>query len=228
MPKDVVEVELKIKTKWGKFTLHTYHHTRTEKYSPWKKVSHCRIHLRRIQSCHERTKEPHVRDCSTDSGTFITSGQGMGYPPKIFYADSDLDVEIHPHIPNLQEYCMTCVSKKTRCTCKPMSDWSADLIDSTQPDCPNNNSNNNKNDREDRQDHPLSSDWSDQENIWSGKTYDKVRPTSLTPVQMPPPLRDGEESDWGDNLYPHQYRAKAQSQVLIRQPPPVGLTGARN
>ena len=29
IPKDVVKVELKIKTKWGKFTLQTDHHTRT-------------------------------------------------------------------------------------------------------------------------------------------------------------------------------------------------------
>ena len=32
IPKDAVEVELKIKTKWGKFTLHTDQYTRTEKY----------------------------------------------------------------------------------------------------------------------------------------------------------------------------------------------------
>ena len=68
-----------------------------------------------------------------------------------------------------------------------MSDWTAKLIDITQPDCPN--SNGNIHDRDDRQDHPLPSDWSDQENFWSGKTYDKVRPTSLKAVQMPPPMR---------------------------------------
>ena len=60
MPKDVVEIELRIKTKWGKFTLHKDLHTRTEKYRPWKKVSHrVRIHLRRRQTYHERTEEPH-------------------------------------------------------------------------------------------------------------------------------------------------------------------------
>ena len=37
---------------------------------------------------------------------------------------------------------------------------------------------------------------------------------------MPPPKCDSEESDWNDNLYPHQYRANVQSQVPIRQPPP--------
>ena len=34
IPKEVIEVELKIKTKWGKFTLHTDQHTGTEKYRP--------------------------------------------------------------------------------------------------------------------------------------------------------------------------------------------------
>ena len=93
-------------------------------------------------------------------------------------------------------------------------DWDADLIDITQPDSPNKN-----NDRDDRQEHPLPSDWSEQENFWNGKTYDKGRPTSLQPVQMPPPKHDNEESDWNENLYPHQYPAKVQSQVPIRQPP---------
>ena len=81
-----------------------------------------------------------------------------------------------------------------------MSDWDADLIDITQPDCQNNN-NNNK-DRDDRQDHPLPSDWSEQENFWSGKIYDKARPTTLKPVQMPPPMQDIEESDWNKKPVP--------------------------
>ena len=150
----------------------------------------------------------------------------MGYPPKIFtspnYIDSDTDIEtIPPHIPNLDEYCWTCISKKTWCICKPLSDWDADLIDITQPDSPN------KNDRDDRQEHPLPSDWSEQENFWNRKTYDKVRPTSLQPVQMPPTKCDSEESDWNENLYLHQYCAKVQFQVPIRQPPP-GWSNWRN
>ena len=47
IPKDVIKVELKIKTKWGKFTLHTDQHTRMEKYRPWQKVSCHRIHTKR-------------------------------------------------------------------------------------------------------------------------------------------------------------------------------------
>ena len=138
MPQDVVEVELKIKTKWGKFILLQDFHTRTEKYRPWSRaINRVRIHSRRRQPHHNRTEEegPH-NPVSTDSGTFITNGYEMGYPPKIFtspnYVDSDTDIEtIPPDIPNLDEYCQTCISKKTRCICKPLSDWDADLIDIT-------------------------------------------------------------------------------------------------
>ena len=136
MPQDVVEVELKTKTKWGKFTLLNDFHTRTEKYRPWSRAScRVRIHSRRRQPHHDKTEEPHY-PVSTDSGTFITNSYRMGYPPKIFtspnYVDSDTDIEtILPHTINLDEYCWTCISKKTRCICKPLSDWDADLIDIT-------------------------------------------------------------------------------------------------
>ena len=96
IPKDVIEVELKIKTKWGNFTLHTNQQTRTEKYRPRKNVSHCRIHSRRRLSSCETTGKPHL-NCLTDSGTFINSGQGMGYPPKIFVG-SDTEEDIPPHL----------------------------------------------------------------------------------------------------------------------------------
>ena len=197
------------------------HHTRTEKYRPWNKVSHCRICTRKRQHCCEKTDEPHF-NCSTDSGTFITSAQGMGYPPKTFI-DSNSDGDILPHIPNLEDYCRTCMSRKARWTCNPMSDWSVDLIDIMQPDCQNTDNNANKNDRDDRQDNPLPSDWSEQENIWSGKTYDKLRITTLNPVPMPPPIREDEESDWNKNLYPQNYRAKVELQVSPSKPPQIGL-----
>ena len=94
MPKDVVEIELKIKTKWRIFTLHTNQHTRTEKYRPWKMVSCCRIHSKRRLPC---CKRPGEHQCSTDSGTFINNGQGMRYPPKTFIG-SDTDED-----PNLED-----------------------------------------------------------------------------------------------------------------------------
>ena len=71
----------------------------------------------------------------------------MGYPPKTFIA-SDMDEDIPPHMPDLEDFCRMCLARKVWCTCKPMSNWSADLIDITQPDPPNPDSTAN-NDRDD-------------------------------------------------------------------------------
>ena len=153
-------------------------------------------------------------NASTDLGTFINSGQGMGYPPKIFVG-SDTEDDIPLHIPILEDYCRTCLTKRVKCCCKPMSDWSAELIDVTQPDLPNPD---NNNDRDDKQDQSLPSDWTDQDNFWSGKTYDKVRPlSSLKPAPAQPPSKGDEDSKWREHLHPHNYRAKAPSQVMVLQ-----------
>ena len=145
----------------AKLTLHTDQHTRTEKYRPWKITSHCRIHTRRRLPC---CKRPDEHKASTDSGTFINSGQGMGYTPKTFMA-SDTDKDVPPHTPDLEDFCRTCLTRKVRCTCKPMFNWSVDLIDITQPDPPNPDSTAN-NDRGDGQENVLPFDWSDQDNFW--------------------------------------------------------------
>ena len=119
IPKDALEVELNIKTKWGKFTLHTDQFTRTEKYRAWKKASCCRIHSRRRQ---HNIGNFHL-NVSSDSGTFINSSQWMGFPPKVFI-DSDTDQDIPPYIPILEDHCRTCLTVKVICSCQPMSNWS--------------------------------------------------------------------------------------------------------
>ena len=129
IPKDTLEVELKIKTKWGKFTLHMDQFTRTEKCRSWRKVNRCKIHSRRRQ---HHMSDSHL-NASSDSGTVINNGQGLGFPPKIFI-DSDMDNEFPPHIPILEDYCRTCLTEKVRCSCQPTSNWSGELIDTTQPD----------------------------------------------------------------------------------------------
>ena len=91
IPKDALEVELKIKTRWGKFTLYMDQFTRTEKYRAWRKANCCRIHLRRRQ--HHRVNS-HL-NVSSDSGTFINSGQELGFPPKVFI-DSNTDQDFPP------------------------------------------------------------------------------------------------------------------------------------
>ena len=38
MPAEALEIEIKVKTKWGKFSMLHDIHTRTEKYLPWEKA----------------------------------------------------------------------------------------------------------------------------------------------------------------------------------------------
>ena len=88
-----------------------------------------------------------------------------------------------------------------------MSNWSAELIDTTQPAPPNMD---NNQDREDVQDNPLPSDWTDQDDFWLGKTYNKARTQTTLKLSPPnPPSKGDEESKGSEHLHPHNYRAKA-------------------
>ena len=92
-----------------------------------------------------------------------------------------------------------------------MSDWSGELIDTTQL-APQNMDNDQ--DREDIQDNLLPSDWTDQDDFWSGKTYDKARiQSTLKPAPPNPPSKGDEDSEWSEHQHLHNYRAKAPSQV---------------
>ena len=158
----------------------------------------------------------HLNACS-DSGKFINNGQGFGYPPKIFI-DSNTDQEFPPHIPILEDYFRTCLTEKVRCSCQPTSDWSGELIDITQPAPPNTGTNQ---DREDIQDQALPSNWTNQDDFWSGKTYDKARAQStLKPTPPNPPSKGDEDSEWRKHLQTHNYRGKAPLQVSPSKPPP--------
>ena len=212
IPADGLEVELKIKTKWGKFILHTDQFTRTEKYRAWRKPNRCKIHSRR----RKHLSNSHL-NISSDSSTFVNHGQGLGYPPNVF-KDSDSDQKFPPHVQILENYCRTCLTEKVRCSYQPTSNWSGELIDTTQLAPPNTDTNQ---DRDDVQDNPLLSDWTDQDNFWSGKTYDQAR-AQLTQKPAPPnsPSKGDEDSEWSKHLHPHNYRAKAPSQVSPSKPPP--------
>ena len=135
-------------------------------------------------------KKRHLSDSHlnilSDSSTFINQGQGLGYPPKIFL-DSDSEQEFPPHIPLLQDYCRTCVTEKGQMflPAHVRLEW---CIDTTQPAPPNMD---NNQDSEDVQDNPFPSDWTDQDNFWLGKTYDKARAQStLKPAPPNPPSKE--------------------------------------
>ena len=63
----------------------------------------------------------------------------------------------------------------------------------------------------------LPSYWSDQDNFWLGKTYDKVRPlSSLKPVPVLPPSKGDGDSKWSEHLHPHITGLS----LLCKLPPP--------
>ena len=72
IPEGALEVELKIKTKWGTFTFHTDQFTRTEKYRAWRKANRCKINSRRRRCL----SDSHL-NISSDSSTFINQGQTL-------------------------------------------------------------------------------------------------------------------------------------------------------
>ena len=175
-------------------------------------ANRCKIHSRR----RKHLSNSHL-NISSDSSMYINHGQGLGYPPKAFI-DSDSDQEFPPHVPILEDYCRTYLTEKVRCSCQPMSDWSGECIDTTQPAPPNTD---NNQDREDVQDNPLLSNLTDQDDFWSGKTYDQARAQStLKPVPPNPPSKGHEDSEWSNHLHPHNYRATAPLQVPPSKPPP--------
>ena len=47
MPEGALEVEVKVKTTWEKFTMVPDTHTRTEKYHMWEKAQRCHIRSRK-------------------------------------------------------------------------------------------------------------------------------------------------------------------------------------
>ena len=156
LPEDVVEVELKVKTKWGKHTLIEDQHSRTERYYPWDRADHrVRIHSKRRKMPHHAKSNDNIDNPtgnskdSTDSGTDIPMCKGLGYPPLIFTdpevaekltnSDTGHSETEGPQIPSIGDYCRTCISKWSRCICKSGSDWDENPIDiTTQISSPSN------------------------------------------------------------------------------------------
>ena len=75
----MVEMELKIKTRRGKYTLHKDTNTRTERYHPMERADkQSKIHTR-------RSKREVDSEVTTSSETDIQMGKGFAFPPKNLY-----------------------------------------------------------------------------------------------------------------------------------------------
>ena len=81
MPEDTLEVEVRIKTKWGKYTMFQHHYTQTEKCCSWDRAD-------RRSSVHTRRRRTPQREVivssndNTNSETDVPVGQGLVYPFK--------------------------------------------------------------------------------------------------------------------------------------------------
>ena len=131
MPADMVEVEVKIKTNWGKYTLVQGDNSRTEKYHSWDRADRrTKMHTRR-----RRTPQREVANDDSHTEIDIPTGEGFRYPPKIF-TDPGFTANVpHTEQSNTEEdrvsfigdYCGKCASQYNRCWCNT-SNWSEDLV----------------------------------------------------------------------------------------------------
>ena len=139
MPEDTLEIEVKIKTKWGKCTMFQDTYTWREKYHSWDRAD-------RRSSVHTRRRRTPQREVivsshdNTNSETDVPVGQGLGYPLQVF-TDPEFAADI-PHTEEEEEvyndkfignYCETCAQcGETRCWCNS-SDWGEQLVDVENP-----------------------------------------------------------------------------------------------
>ena len=85
MPADTLEVEIKVKTKWGKYSMFQDTYTRTEKYCVWDRADkRSSVRTRRRRIPHREVRSSHKENNTTCQKQVIPVGQGLGYPPQVF------------------------------------------------------------------------------------------------------------------------------------------------
>ena len=85
IPKNTVEVELKIKTTRGKYTLNKDTYTRTKRYHPWDRAGRrVQIHTKKRRTPRRETINIDTPGDSNNSETDIQDGEGFACAPKVF------------------------------------------------------------------------------------------------------------------------------------------------
>ena len=136
-----LDVQIKVKTTWEKFTMIQDTHTRTEKYCTSEKAQRCHIRSRKRKSPRKTTNMQTEDDASE---TDVPTGQGFRYPPQIFtnptytaaitHTESEGEVEQERKFwGKYYKFCDRC--GKTHCLCNS-SDWQEGLAN---VDYPNSN-----------------------------------------------------------------------------------------
>ena len=146
MPADTLEVEIKVKIKWGKYSMFQDTYTHTEKYLAWDRADR----RNSVQTMRRRTPHREVRssheDNNTTSETDMLVDQSFRYPPQVF-----TDPEFAATIPQMGEeeeevsnnkfvdkYCDSCAKcGETYCWCYSL-DWEEGLLDIENPNADTN------------------------------------------------------------------------------------------
>ena len=140
MPAEAQEIEIKVKTKWGKFSMLQDIHTRTEKYCAWEKADgRSNVRTRKGEAPHKITN---MQTKDNTSETDVPVGQGFRYPPQVF-----TDPRYAAMVPHMEEeieeqpgkskflgrYCEFCDKcGETYCWCNS-SDWEEGLLNVENP-----------------------------------------------------------------------------------------------
>ena len=138
MHAEALEEEIKVKTKWGKFSMPQDINTRTEKYHVWEKAdgrSNVRTRKRKAP-CKMTNMQTKDNTLETD----VPVGQGLRYPPQIitdprYVATVPLmEEEEQPgkskFLGRYVEFCDKC--GKTYCWCNS-SNWEEGLLNVEKP-----------------------------------------------------------------------------------------------
>ena len=139
MPTGALEVEIKVKTTWGKFSMFQDIHTRTEKCCAWEKAderSSVRTRKRKAPC-----KMTNMQTKDNASETNVPVGQGFRYPPQVFtdpnYAaampHTEEEGEMEQESKFIGKYCEFCDRcGETHCWCNSL-DWKEGLLDAGKP-----------------------------------------------------------------------------------------------
>ena len=92
MPEGTLEVEIKVKTTWGKFTMIQNTHTRMERYHTWEKPQQCHVKSRKGKTPH-KTASVHTEENTSE--TDMPTYQEFGYPTLIFNDPTHTAVMLH-------------------------------------------------------------------------------------------------------------------------------------
>ena len=136
MPAEALEVEIKVKTKWGKFSMFQDTYTRTEKYHAWDRADRrSSVRTRRRRTPYREVRSSHEEN-NTTSETDVPVGQGLRNPPQVF-----MDPEYAAAVPQTEEeeeqagnnkflgkYCEFCMKCGETYCWHNSSDWEEGLL----------------------------------------------------------------------------------------------------